>query len=290
MLARKNFVYQPSFLSIAGNTSKAAAFGVTVAVAIGVAAAATGIAAVISGGLAAFWAVIAPFAAFGVFGAGTFFAVVLIFVLAIVTAIIAGIAVGEFAQIPGQLQTDVRTAASTTNTKQGRPDLATLITTTSIVDGKETETGKEEIFLAFIETVGPEIDLSGQTAPEPDNSLLWAVWSATEVRLPNESGRDSNGKARPLQVSSWPDAKGATTPVQVGLFGGWFVQQVGNTRSLSLGLEYVKPNGEKWTAWRTKCQDQTNQACTFGQPLFVHTRNGDAPPQSGGFWRVVCAS
>jgi len=116
MLARKNFVYQPSFLSIAGNTSKAAAFGVTVAVAIGVAAAATGIAAVISGGLAAFWAVIAPFAASGVFGAGTFFAVVLIFVLALVTAIIAGIAVGEFAQIPGQLQTDVRTAASTTNT------------------------------------------------------------------------------------------------------------------------------------------------------------------------------
>jgi hypothetical protein len=70
---------------------------------------------------------------------------------------------------------------------------------------------------------------------------------------------------------------------KTGLFGGWFVPQItqssGATQNtLALGLEYVKPNGEQWTAWRTKCQDQTNAVCTFGEALFVHTRNGDEPP------------
>ncbi len=273
-LARKNFVYDPSFLSIAGNTSKAASFGIALGVAVAVAGAVTGLAAA-TGGLAAFSAAVFPHAVWGAagavagFAAAALFAAVLIAVLAIITAIIAGISVAEFAQLPGQLQTDVHNAASTTNTAQGKPDLATLIT---------TEAGKQEVLLAFIETVGPEIDLSGRTAPAPENSQLWAVRNAFEEPLLNESGLDSSGNARLLQVSSWPSADGNTTPVQVGLFGGWFVQQIGNTRFLSLGLEYVKPNGEKWTAWRTTCQDQTNAACTFGQALFVHTRNGDEPP------------
>jgi ribosomal protein S20 len=272
-LARKNFVYDSSFLSIIGNTSKAASFGIALGTAALVAGSVTGIAA-LGGGLTAFGSVIFPIAVgHGVASLGaiafSLFSLVFIVVLAVLTAIIAGISVDEFAQLPGQLQTDVRTAASTTNTAQGKPNLATLIT---------TEAGKKEIFLVFIDTVGPEIDLSGRIAPAPENSPLWAVRDAFEAPLLNESGLDSNGNARLLQVSSWPDADDNTTAVQVGLFGGWFVQQVGNTRSLSLGLEYLKPNGEKWTAWRTTCQDQTNAACTFGQALFVHTRNGDEPP------------
>ncbi|HXG20905.1 MAG TPA: PKD domain-containing protein [Methylomirabilota bacterium] len=264
-LARKNFVYNPSFLSIAGNTSKAASFGIALGAAVLIAGAVTGVTAA-AGGLAAFSGAVFPFAATAgtaaAFAALALFATVLIVVLAVLTAIIAGISVAEFAQIPGQLQTDVRNAASTTNTAQGKPNLATLIT---------TDAGKQEIFLAFIETVGPEIDLSGRTAPAPENEPLWAVMDQNRTPLPTESGQL-------LTFTSWDDILG-----EAGLFGGWFVPQItqsgGATQNtLALGIEYVNSNGEQWTAWRTKCQDQTNAACTFGEAIFVHTRNGDEPP------------
>lgn len=264
-LARKNFVYNPSFLSIAGNTSKAASFGIALGAAVLIAGAVTGVTAA-AGGLAAFSGAVFPFAATAgtaaAFAALALFATVLIVVLAVLTAIIAGISVAEFAQLPGQLQTDVRNAASTTNTAQGKPNLATLIT---------TDAGKQEIFLAFIETVGPEIDLSGRTAPAPENEPLWAVMDQNRTPLPTESGQL-------LTFTSWDDILG-----EAGLFGGWFVPQItqsgGATQNtLALGIEYVNSNGEQWTAWRTKCQDQTNAACTFGEAIFVHTRNGDEPP------------
>ncbi|MGE0826921.1 MAG: PKD domain-containing protein [Candidatus Binatia bacterium] len=263
-LANKEFVYNPSFLSIAGNTSKAAAFGISLGIGIGVAGA--GAAVATGTGLATnFLKVAFPYAVrAGTLATAAVGAVAAIFVvvLAIVTIIIGSIALAEFEQLDDNLMADVRTAASPTNAAQGKPDLATLIT---------TDAGRNEIYLAFITTVGPEIDLSGRTAPAPENEPLWAVMDQNRIPLPTESGQL-------LTFTSWDNILG-----QAGLFGGWFVPQMtqsgGATQNtLALGIEYVNPNGEQWTAWRTKCQDQTNAACTVGESLFVHTRNGDEPP------------
>jgi hypothetical protein len=263
-LANKEFVYNPSFLSIAGNTSKAAAFGISLGIGIGVAGA--GAAVATGTGLATnFLKVAFPYAVrAGTLATAAVGAVAAIFVvvLAIVTIIIGSIALAEFEQLDDNLMADVRTAASTTNAAQGKPNLATLIT---------TDAGKQEIYLAFLTTVGPEIDLSGRTAPAPGNEPLWAVMDQNRVPLPTESGQL-------LTFTSWDNMIGKT-----GLFSGWFVPQIPQSggamqNTLALSIEYVNPNGEQWTAWRTKCQDETNTACTLGQALFVHTRNGDEPP------------
>jgi len=267
-LANKEFVYQPSFLSIAGNTSKAAAFGVS----LGVVGAAAGVGAAVATGtglatnflkVAFPYAVRAATLATAAVGA---VAAIFIVVLAIATAIIGAISLAEFEQLDDNLIADVRTVASTTNAAQGKPNLATLIT---------TDAGKQEIYLAFITTVGPEIDLSGRTAPAPENEPLWAIMDQNRTPLPTESGQL-------LTFTSWDNMIGKT-----GLFGGWFAPQLtqsgGTTQNtLALGIEYVKTTGEQWTAWRTKCQDQTNAACPFGQAIFVHTRNGDEPPTNLG--------
>jgi hypothetical protein len=267
-LANKAFVLEPSFLSIVGNTAKDTAFLIGVGIAAATAAAAVGLGFAFPATAFAIYSAIFPFGAAAVGAAiAAVIGAVLIVVLAIIIIIIGSISLAEFEQLDDNLKADIRTAASTTNTAQGKPNLATLIA---------TDAGRQEIFLAFIETVGPEIDLSGRTAPAPENKPLWAVMDQNRTPLPAESGQL-------LSLTSWPDTEGNDTFLQAGLYNGWFVAKLpltggGTTNVLTLGIEYMTPTGEQWTAWRTKCQDETNTACTFGQALFVHTRNGDEPP------------
>jgi hypothetical protein len=281
-IGNKVYAEEPSSLSILTGTGKGLAMvgiGVQAAVLIGALFASF---AFVPGLAAAVSTAVFPFAggsAAGAVSVGLGIAgvlgVVLIAVIAAIIIIIGVIQLADFEHIPVCLKEDIKIAAGINvsprqcddSSQQGKPNLATLIT---------TKEGKQEIFLAFVAATVPE-PANTATAPAPQTTPFWAVRDGSNTPLPDENGPL-------LDLTSWPDEEDNDTFLQAGLYNGWFVAKFplagGGTKNvLTLGIEYVTPTGEKWTAWRSKCEEEATTApCSPGKEIFILTRNGDEPP------------
>ena len=282
-IANKVYAEEPRALSVLTGTGKGLAIGIGVAAAVIVGAVT---AAVLASFAIAFAQAVFPIAAtisnlagaivwIGAPIVGSIFAVATTVVIGIIIIIVSAIQLADFQRIPVCLKEDIKIAAGVNvspracgeSAQQGKPNLAMLIT---------SDSGRQEIFLAFVAATLPEAAHTA-AAPAPQSTPFWAVRNGSGTPLPSESGAL-------LDLTSWPDPEGNPTLFQAGLYNGWFVAEIprdgGETINvLTLGIEYVNHMGEKWTAWRSKCQQGGTQPCSPGKDIFILTRNGDEPPQ-----------
>jgi hypothetical protein len=207
-------------------------------------------------------------------GIGGIASVIFVGILAIVIAFIGAFQLADFDRIPICLKEDIRIAAGVNvdprlcadiSSQKGRPNLVVLIQTTE---------GQQEVLLALMGATLPEIDNTA-TAPNPQCAPTWKVTDLAGTPLPGEGGQV-------LELASWLYPDGNPTFVEAGLYNGWFVTRttLGDDTTapfLTLGIEYVTPDGQQWTAWRSECREGLT-GCTPGQAIFILTRNGDEPP------------
>ncbi len=151
-------------------------------------------------------------------GVGSIAAPVAMFLFAIVTGVIVGIAVFEAEEIPGKLQEAKDRAMNET------PDLAQLLS---------TDAGRREIFGEFMQATFPEFPAAGSAPAAQASDLKFRLTPGGNV-VPT------------LQYRDWDDDVHT-----VRLSDGWFVDRKGSeAERMTLGIDFKDWTGRRWTATR----------------------------------------
>ncbi|MDX1510500.1 MAG: hypothetical protein R3249_04085 [Nitriliruptorales bacterium] len=190
--------------------------------------------------------------------AGAVAFVIAVAVVAIVVSVIQGIAVFEDAEIPGELDAAVERARQL-------PDLADLL---------DTDEGTQQLFWIFLGNTLPDqlvggdgiVGLSGGgglgIGNGPTNPLTAPTLPGDTPFDLRAAGATIGERVTELALTSW-DSVGS---VKAGMNEGWFLIDHGNDRrELSLSLDYLDWEGDRWTAW-------------VSDDVFIHVRDSEDRP------------
>jgi hypothetical protein len=153
-----------------------------------------------------------------------------IIVLAVVIGVVQGVNVVDTAEMPGQLQSDLSAA-------QSYDPAGALRSSSADTSSKATQ----ELYGAFLQMTVPDYPSTGAVpAPQPGDPKLVI----------------GGAPADSIQYLAWDRSRHTAR-----LSGGWWVDSdaAGNAR-LALGIDYLDPDGEGWTASRSGGQFKSTPA------------------------------
>ncbi|MBV9357355.1 MAG: hypothetical protein JO023_17730, partial [Chloroflexi bacterium] len=153
-----------------------------------------------------------------------------IIVLAVVIGVVQGVNVATTAELPGQLQSDL-------NAAQSYDPAGALRSSNADTSSKATQ----ELYGAFLQMTTPDFPGAGALpAAQPTDPKL------VIGGIPADA----------IQYLAWDKSRHTAR-----LSGGWWVDTdaAGNAR-LTLGIDYLDPNGEGWTASRSGSQFKSTPA------------------------------